>query len=133
MFKGRVRSAYYDTIKTVPPPCHPFKRLLVHTQDHHLSLRNLPQINISSDILEFSSPDDAHFRVPSRQRKPLITKAKHKPKLKDPIDDKNVIEISSDEGEVPLSQECIVANLRHQIKSRTCVCLFCHLTYPLSP
>lgn len=86
-------------------------------------------INLSSDTLELSSPD-VHFRVPPRRRKPLITKAKHKPKPKAPIDDKDVIEISSDEGEVPLSQECIVANLRRQVKSRTHVCLYC---YPLSP
>jgi len=87
------------------------------------------RINLSSDTLELSSPD-VHFRVPPRRRKPLITKTKHKPKPKAPIDDKDVIEISSDEGEVPLSQECIVANLRRQVKSRTHVCLYC---YPLSP
>ena len=85
--------------------------------------------NLSPDILELSSPD-VHFRVPPRRRKPLITKTKHKPKLKAPIYDKDVIEISSDEGEVPLSQESIAANLHRQVKSRTHVCLCC---YSLSP
>jgi len=78
--------------------------------------------NISPDILELSSPD-VHIHVPPRRRKPLITKTKHKPKLNAPIDHKDVIEISSDEGEVPLSEESVITNLRRQVKSLTHVCL----------
>jgi len=78
--------------------------------------------NLSPDILELSNPD-VHTHVPPRRRKPLT---KYKLKLKAPIVNKDVIEISSDEGEVSLSQESTVANLRCQVKSLACVCLCCY-------
>ncbi|KAJ3569624.1 hypothetical protein NP233_g4930 [Leucocoprinus birnbaumii] len=73
----------------------------------------------SSEVLELSSSDDTPLHPLSKHAKPkstLTVKKRTKPKPKIPLSTAEVIEISSDEDDVPLSQESLIADLRNQVK-----------------